>query len=324
MGTEYGQLDLEERIEIFRLNLEGRSYREIGRMMGRHHTTIMREVKRNSLKSGYKPGLADHMAWVRRKRASKLERLRPLQLYVRHRLAMGWSPEQIAGRLRRTRSDHSISHESIYRFIFSRTGRKLKLHRYLAHRKARRGLRYFKAQNHKIPEEISIANRPETVENREEFGHWEGDLVQFRTQRGALLNVTERATRFCLLSSLKSKQAETTGRAVADALKDLPQTARRSITFDRGGEFADHQSIKGKIGSDIWFCDPHSPWQRGTVENMNGIIRRDMPRRSDITDYTEKDIEMLQLLINSTPRKCLNFKTPQEAFCENINGALEM
>ena len=148
--------------------------------------------------------------------------------------------------------------------------------------------------------------------------------MQFRTQRGALLNVTERITRFCLLSSLKTKQAEPTGKAVADALKHLPQTARRSITFDRGSEFADHQTIKNKIGSDIWFCDPHSPWQRGSVENMNGIIRRDMPRKSDITDYAEMDIEMLQLLINSMPRKCLNFKTPQEAFCENISGALEM
>jgi len=323
MGTQYSQLELDERIEVFRLNLEGRSYREIGRMMGRHHTTIMREVMRNSLMSGYKPGLADHIAWVRRKRASKLERLRPLQLYVRDRLAMGWSPEQIAGRLRQTRSQHSISHESIYRFIFSRTGRKLKLHRYLAHRKAKRGLRYFKAQNHTIPDAASIANRPEAIESREEFGHWEGDLMQFRTQRGALLNVTERVTRFCLLSSLKTKQAGPTGEAVADVLNDLPQTARRSITFDRGSEFADHQTIKDKIGSDIWFCDPHSPWQRGTVENMNGVIRRDMPRKSDISDYTELDIEMLQRLINSTPRKCLSFKTPEEAFFEKLNGALE-
>lgn len=323
MGTAYSQLDLDERIEIFCLHLEGRSYRDIGRIMGRHHTTLMREVRRNSLKRGYKPAMADRMAWIRRKRTLKLERLRPLQLYVRDRLAMGWSPEQIAGRLRRTRSEHSISHESIYRFIFSRSGRKLKLHRYLARRKAKRGLRYFKAQTPAIPDVISIANRPENVEKRQQFGHWEGDLMQFRTQRGALLNVTERTTRFCRLSYLKTKQAEPTSQAVVDVLKDLPQNARRSITFDRGGEFAGHQAIKDMLGSDIWFCDPHSPWQRGSVENMNGIIRRDMPRKSDITDYTEKDIEMLQLLINSTPRRCLDFKTPYEAFCENINGALE-
>jgi len=153
---------------------------------------------------------------------------------------------------------------------------------------------------------------------------WEGDLIQFRTQRGALLNLTERKTRLCLLFPLESKQAEPTGKAIADLLKWLPQTARRSITFDRGGEFADHQTMQQKTGSEIWFCDPHSPWQRGTVENMNGVIRRDMPRKSDISDYTRQDVEMLQKLINSTPRKCLDFKTPMEAFEENCNGALQM
>ena len=120
-------------------------------------------------------------------------------------------------------------------------------------------MRYFKVQNHKIPDEISIGNRPETVENREKFGHWEGDLVQFRTQRGALLNVTEPATRFCLLSSLKTKRAEPTAKAVADALKHLPQIARRSITFDRGGEFADHKAIKEKIGSESGSVIPTAP-----------------------------------------------------------------
>jgi IS30 family transposase len=324
MGKAYSQLDLDERIEIFRLYLEGKSYREIGRMMGRHHATIMREIKRNGLQDGYKPGLANHMAWVRRKRGSKLECLKPLRDHVVDRLAMGWSPEQIAGRLRLEESEHRVSHESIYRFIFSKTGRDLKLHRYLARRKAKRGLRYFKAQGHVIPGRKSIANRPKAIEKRQEFGNWEGDLIQFRTQRGAVLNLTERTTRFCLLSFLESKQAEPTGRAITDLLKPLPQEARKSITFDRGGEFADYQTIAKKTGSDIWFCDPHSPWQRGTVENMNGVIRRDMPRKSDIRDYTRQDIEMLQMLINSTPRKCLGFKTPMEMFEEKLTGALQM
>lgn len=293
-------------------------------MMGRHHTTIMRELGRNGLKSGYKPAMADHMAWARCKRTCRLERLGPLRDHVVDRLACGWSPEQIAGRLRQEEAEHSISHESIYRFVFSKAGRALKLHRYLARRKAKRGLRYFKARGHAVPSGMSIANRPQTIEKRQEFGNWEGDLIQFRTQRGALLNLTERKTRLCLLFPLESKQAEPTGKAVAEVLKRLPQTARRSITFDRGGEFADHQTMQQKTGSEIWFCDPHSPWQRGTVENMNGVIRRDMPRKSDITDYTRQDVEMLQTLINSTPRKCLDFKTPMEAFEENCNGALQM
>lgn len=324
MGKRYSQLDLDERIEINRMKIDGKSHREIGRLLGRHHMTISRELGRNSLpRAGYRPGRADHMAYVRCRRRSRLERLRPLQLHVRDRLAMGWSPEQIAGRLRLEEAEHTVSHESIYRFIYSRPAREMKLSRYLPRRKARRGLRYFKAQKRDIPGRFSIANRPEAVEKREQFGHWEGDLMQFRTQRGAVLNVTERTTRLTLLSSLPSKHAEPTGKAIIDALRPLPKVARRSITFDRGGEFAGFQAMKKELGADIWYCDPHSPWQRGTVENTNGIIRRDMPRKSDITDYTERDIKMIELLINSTPRKCLGFKTPAEAFVEKLNGALE-
>lgn len=324
MGEHYSQLDMDERIEIARLQREGKSLCEIGRRLGRHHTTISREVRRNSLpQSGYKPAWADHMAFCRCRKGAKLERLKPLQDYVRDRLAMGWSPEQIAGRLRHEGAQHRVSHESIYRFVYSRSGREQKLSRYLAHRKAKRGLRYFKAKKEPIPDERSIANRPQTVEQRQEFGHWEGDLMQFRTQRGALLNLTERSTRLTLLSSLPSKKAEPTGLAVAELLLALPQAARKSLTFDRGGEFADYRTMKDKLAADIWFCDPHSPWQRGTVENTNGILRRDMPRKTDITDYTDRDIQMIQILINSTPRKCLGYRTPAEAFNEKLNRALE-
>jgi len=138
------------------------------------------------------------------------------------------------------------------------------------------------------------------------------------------LNLAERTTRFSLLSSLQSKHAESTAKAIINALQLLPQAARRSITFDRGTEFVDHEAMKEGIKADIWYCDPHSPWQRGMIENTNGILRRDMPRKTDISDYTEKDIMMIQYLINSTPRKCLGFKTPEEAFIQKINGALEM
>jgi len=324
MGQHYSQLDMDERIEIARLRREGKSLSEVGRQLGRHHTTIGRELRRNDLpKSGYKPALADHMAWCRCRRGSKLEHLRPLQRHVRDCLAMGWSPEQIAGRLRLHRAHHTVSHESIYRFIYSREGRALKLSRYLARRKARRGRRYFKANKHTIADDLAIARRPQAIEARQELGHWEGDLMQFRTQRGALLNLTERTTRLTLLSSLPSKKAEPTSQAVTDLLIALPVQARKSITFDRGGEFADHHTIRQRLGTDIWFCDPHSPWQRGTVENTNGILRRDMPRKVDITNYSDKDIEMIQLIINSTPRKCLGYKTPTEAFVDKLNRALE-
>ncbi len=171
---------------------------------------------------------------------------------------------------------------------------------------------------------MTIANRPQAIEDRKQFGHWEGDLMQFRTQRGAILNVTERTTRFSLISSLSDKRTASTGQEIVDQLYQLPPVARRSITFDRGTEFRDHEAMKNGLGTDIWYCDPHSPWQRGMIENSNGILRRDMPRKSNIKDYTQKDIEMIQFMINSTPRKCLGYKTPEEMFIQKLNGALEM
>ncbi len=320
MGKTYSQLDLDERIDSDRLHDAGCSKREIGRIMGRSHTTIGRELERNSLpKAGYKPARADIMAQVRRDRPCKLQRLSALNVHVHDRLAMGWSPEQIARRLRHDRSKHTISHETIYRYIYRKEVHGERLYRYLPHAKAKRGLRYFKRRREPLPDRMNIANRPQAIEDRQQFGHWEGDLLQFRTQRGAVLNVTERSTRFSLLSSLPNKRAADTGQAIVDEMSGLPPQARRSITFDRGGEFADHGTMSKKLGVDIWYCDPHSPWQRGMIENTNGIVRRDMPRKTDITDYSQTDIEMIQHMLNSTPRNCLGYKTPEEAFIQKLN-----
>jgi IS30 family transposase len=139
-----------------------------------------------------------------------------------------------------------------------------------------------------------------------------------------VLNVTERTTRFALLSSLPDKRATSTGQQIVAQLCQLPPGARRSITFDRGTEFRDHVAMKDKLSVEVWYCDPHSPWQRGMIENTNGILRRDMPRKTDIKDYTQKDIEMIQFMVNSTPRKCLGYKTPEEMFIQKLNGALDM
>lgn len=149
--------------------------------------------------------------------------------------------------------------------------------------------------------------------------------MQFRIQRGNLLTIVERMTRFTLAAPLKSKTAAETGDAVGRALDPLPRAARQTITFDNGGEFADHQGLERRIGIRTFFCDPHAPWQRGTIENTNGLLRRDMPRKTDITGYNARDIADIVWALNSTPRKCLGFKTPAEAFLENINRlALEM
>ena len=279
MGTHYDQLDIDERYELYRLHEAGAAVREIGRLMGRSSSTISRELRRNALPRGeYKPDSAARIALSRCRRLSRIERLSPLRSYVGDSLAMGWSPEQIAGRLRLEGSRHTAGVETIYRFIYRPAVRREKLHRFLPRAKATRGRRYFKRRREPIEGRRSIHQRPQTVALRHEFGHWESDLMQFRTQRGNLLTLCERKTRFTLTAPLKTKLAAETGTEIIKVLGALPQGARKTVTFDNGGEFAQHQRLEAALGVVVYFCDPHSPWQRGTIENINGILRRDMPK----------------------------------------------
>ena len=260
MGAKYDQLDLDERIEMSRLYEAGTSRREIGRIIGRSASTVGRELRRNTLpRGGYKPASADRIALSRRRRLSRIERLSPLRSYVCDRLAMGWSPEQIAGRLEQEGSEHSISHKSIYRFIYRPRLRREKLHRFLPRAKATRGRRYFKRRRDPIPGRTSIHERPRAVETREQFGHWEGDLMQFRTQRGNLLTLCERKTRFTFTAPLPSKQAETTDDALREILGPLPEPARRSVTFDNGSEFALHREPQRRAGDANLLLRPPFP-----------------------------------------------------------------
>ena len=239
MGKHYRQLDLDERIELSRYHDAGKAANEIARLMGRHHTTIRRELKRNSLpKGGYKPASADRISLSRRRRRSRIERLSPLRAPVDGHLAMGWSPEQIAGRLRLEGSEHKVSHESIYRYIYRPKVRPRRLYRYLPRAKAYRGRRYFKRRRQPIPGRRSIHERGQAIDGRGQFGHWEGDLLQFRSQRGHLLTLTERLSRLSLLDPLASESAGATAAALTAIFAALPAAARRSITFDNGGEFA--------------------------------------------------------------------------------------
>ena len=319
MGTHYDQLDIDERYELYRLHEAGKAVRAIGRLMGRSASTIGWELRRNALPRGdYKPGSADRIALSRCRRLSRIERLSPLRSYVGDSLAMGWSPEQIAGRLRLEGSEHTAGVETIYRFIYRPAMRREKLYRFLPRAKASRGRRSFKRRREPIEGRRSIHQRPQTVALRHEFGHWEGDLMQFRTQRGNLLTLCERKTRFTLTAPLKTKSAAETGKEIIKVLGALPKGARKTVTFDNGGEFAQHQRLEAALGIVAYFCDPHSPWQRGTIENTNGILRRDMPRKTDITNYTARDIDDITWAVNSTPRKCLGYKTPAEAFLENL------
>lgn len=222
------------------------------------------------------------------------------------------------------REDHVISTESIYRHVFSRAGRCDGLPKYLAQRKSRRGRR---ARNGKrepsIPNRVHIHQRPDCVAERAEFGHWEGDLMHFRSQRDILLTLQEKSTRITLVQRLHSKSSEDTANAIIAELGGLPEQALRTLTHDNGGEFVRHEAVKDWIGMPAYFCDPHSPWQRGGIENANGRIRRELPRSTRLSEYRETDIEDIVWMLNSTPRKCLGFRTPIEAFAQQLGVALE-
>ena len=326
MGEHYAQLTLTERCRLRGLKEIGLSNAEIARRLGRSGSTISRELKRNGVTGGaYKPEIADRMAWVRRLRGSKIGRRNRLKRYVEDGLAMGWSPEQIAGRLRQDEAHHRVSHESIYRYIYSRHGRADRLHRYLSQAKARRGRRARKGTREPaIPNRTAIHLRPTKAHLRSQFGHWEGDLMHFRRRHDLLATLIERKTRFHLALPLQSKAAPEIGNAVTALLGGLPKRARRTITYDNGGEFADHERVTQEIGLRAFFCDPHAPWQRGSIENMNGRLRRDLPRKANLLDYSIQDIADIVWSHNVTPRKCLEFKTPLEAFASNLGIALEM
>ena len=264
------------------------------------------------------------MAWVRKLRGSKIQRSTHLRDYVGDRLAMGWSPEQIAGRMELDTMNDTASAEYIYRYAYSVAGRRAGLPRYLAQRKAKRGRRRRNGRREpSIPNRVSIDQRPAEVYARSAFGHWEGDLMHFRRQRDILLTLQERRSRLTLAGRLHSKDSTDTADAIIDKLSALPSNAVQTITHDNGGEFARHDRVTHAIGLRAFFCDPHSPWQRGGIENANGRLRRDLPRKASLSGYSDDDIDAIVWNLNATPRKCLGFKTPIEAFASQLGVALE-
>jgi transposase, IS30 family len=332
MGTTYDQLSLDERCEIYRLHTGGKSGRAIARALNRAPSTICRELARNSgTQVGYKVEWA--MTQARARRCRKLYRLEcssTLRELVLDGLAMGWSPEQIAGRLELEQGKVVISHESIYRYIYWRVNsHKEYLHRLLPRAKFKRGWRGRKGGSsvHFIPERVSVADRPAEAADRRQPGHWEADLMLFSRYRQAVLVAHERTSRLVLLSHHTSKAAEPIADRLIALLRRFPAEQRRSITFDNGSEFAAHRRIKAKLRMATFFCDPHSPWQKGGVENLIGRIRRWLPRKTNLENLTQRDLDDIAMDQNLTPRKCLGFRTPLEAFLGkpfNIGVALEM
>ena len=323
MGRYYGQLSLEERIEIYRLHAGGISRRSIASRLGRAPSTISRELRRNSVRTkawtgGYEPVRAQNLAERRRRWDCrfKLERQPDLRDLVKTRLAMGWSPEQIAGRLTREQGRTRISHESIYRFIYHRSAQKDYWHRLLPRAKYRRGRSRKKGGSmvNTIKQRRPLSERPAEADAREVAGHWEADFMLFAQYGQCILVAHERASRFTFIERPRDRKADRTARHLAAMLQPLPSSLRRSIAFDNGPEFARHHQLREQVDIQTFFCDVRSPWQKGGVENAIGRIRRSLPRNANLDQLPQQAIADAAHQYNHTPRKCLDFLTPAEAF----------
>ena len=327
MGRTYKQLSLEERCEIARLSAGGSSIRQIAAALDRSPSTISRELSRNRGKQiGYRPSYAQQQMRARRWTGSRLEREPVLRRAVLERLGRGWSPEQVAGRLARDHGRKVISYESIYRFIYAQITRTtdFKWRRYLPRGKSRRGHRGKRGGSPAsfIEGRVSLTERPVEAADRKVPGHWEADLMMFSKYRQAILAVHERTSRLLLAVPIERKLASGIAGHLVRLFKAVPQTLRRSVTFDNGTEFAAHLSLQSLLMK-TFFCDPHAPWQKGGIENAIGRLRRFIPRKTDLAKLPTSRFRRSIAAYNNTPRKCLDFRTPAEAFSKVLHFECE-
>lgn len=321
-------LTLDERRIVAGLLHRKVSVAQIAIQLGRHRSTIHREIRRNfwhdpevPMATGYWHMNAQSMTAARRSRQRKLIRHEGLRLAVIERLKDGWSPEQIAGRLRHEDHRQRVCHETIYSYVYSKDGQAQELGRHLPERRRKRKARYArKPRSLVFPERCMIRYRPDAVRKREAFGHWECDLMIFRRDFGPanIATVVERVSRYTVLFRNNDRRSKPIMNSLVWLLSPLPQHARQSLTFDRGTEFAFWRELERGLGAQAWFCDPQAPWQKPTVENTNRRIRRWLPRDTILLALPPRELTDLARRMNATPRKCLGFRTPAEVFSEQL------
>ncbi len=319
----YRHLDLEERERLYALREQGKSLRSIAKILKRSQSSLTRELQRNIkygreyFKNEYLPCKAQKLA---EKRSAKQRYKAPLKnpetfLYVRKHLRKdGWSPETIAGRLRLDHPELSICHETIYQYIYAKRTktRGMHLEQYLTLKRKRRMKQNGRSvrRHSKIPEAVSIDLRPKAVQKRKQLGHWETDnVIGKQTDKTALSVTVERKTRFTIITKLKDRTAATKTTAL---LNRLQKHVTKTLTTDNGAENTNHQKIASTLDLAMYFCHPYHSWEKGTVENTNGRIRRYIPKGVSIESITDEYIAALEEKLNNTPRKCLQYKTPYE------------
>jgi len=316
-------LTLSEREEISRGIVAGQSIRRIADTLGRSASTISREIGRNGGYDHYRATQADKNAWdrARRPKRCKLSGHPPLRRKIVTKLKLNWSPKQIAGWLKRTYPEDElihVSHETIYRSLFVQARGVLKKE-LMQHLRSKRTIRRSKHSSlkqdglGKITNTVSIRKRPASVEDRAVPGHWEGDLI-CGSNNSYIATLVERHSRYMMLMKVNSRDTETVISALIKHARKLPRELYKSLTWDRGKEMADQQKFTLATDIDVYFCDPQSPWQRGSNENTNGLLRQYFPKRTDLSVHTQAELNRVARQLNERPRETLEFETPAERF----------
>lgn len=321
MGNHHTKLTARERDIIAVWIGGGVRLREIARRLGRSASTISDEVKRNTWQGQY---VAIHAQSVTDKRKIEARKRYPLKdkvthAYVLEKLESGWSPEEISGKLKRDNGETIICHETIYTFIYSKENKDKKLYEYLPRKqKKRKKQSGRKVHKSHIPERVSIHQRPEEVNKRIVFGHWEGDTVEGKGRKDGIHTEAERVSRLYAAVKVSAITSEEAVAAQKKIFAPLPKKAKRSTTLDNGKENHLHMELK-ELEMETYFADPYSSWQRGTNEYHNGLLRRYLPKGTSFASLTQEELDDIVWEINNRPRKCLNYQTPQEVFDSYIN-----
>lgn len=320
-------LTLAEREEISRGLVAGRSVRAIAAALGRSASTLSREISRNGGSGRYRAAAADSQAWKRslRPKACKLALDDALRHVVVAKLQLEWSPQQIAGWLKRSYPHDEaqrVSHETIYRSLYvqARGALKKELMEHLRTRRAIRRSRHATMKGKRvghIADAVSIAERPASAEDRAVPGHWEGDLL-CGSKNSFIVTLVERHSRYVVLAKVPNRETQTVVNALIKQARKLPDELYKSLTWDRGKELADHRRFTMETDIAVYFCDPQSPWQRGSNENTNRLLRQYFPRGTDLAPHSQAELNRIARRLNERPRKTLDFETPAERFSECV------
>jgi len=311
-----------ERDEIAIWLAEKLSVREISRRLCRSVSTISDEVKRNSRNGVYSSISAQFISEKRNKNSRKFNARKDKWIfdYTEDKLKQGWSPEQISGRLNKDQGKHIVCHETIYRYIYSPESKHKNLTEYLVrNHKNRSRKKYNWLPRRGIQGKVSIHDRPEYINNKQQFGHWETDAVEGKNHNMGIQTMLERKTRFYDAHLMDNIDSVNGFKAQKLLLNKHPKQATLSVTLDNGKENYDHRKLND-VGVDTYFCDPYSSWQKGSNENHNGILRRYIPKGSDLSNLSQFELDSIIKEINNRPRKCLNYEKPKEAFTRELKS----